>query len=144
MPSAAHAVPAVVVRQEKDDVRPIGGLDQGVRRNGEQNGNKPRQPSEWSSHAGQTINLAKRLAKPNAKIWRVVVTTQGKGNHAVRSGRYRYIRYADGGEELYDHKTDPHEWRNLAGDQSLAKVKLRLAKRLPGVNAEPIQIKRRQ
>ena len=89
-------------------------------------------------------SLAKRLAKPNAKIWRVVVTTQGKGNHAVRSGRYRYIRYADGGEELYDHKTDPHEWRNLAGDQSLAKVKLRLAKRLPGVNAEPIQIKRRQ
>jgi arylsulfatase A-like enzyme len=89
-------------------------------------------------------SLAKRLAKLNAKTRRVVVTTQGKGNHAVRSGRYRYIRYADGGEELYDHKTDPHEWRNLAGDQSLAKVKLRLAKRLPGVNAEPIQIKRRQ
>ena len=23
--------------------------------------------------------------------------------------------YADGGEELYDHKSDPHEWTNLAG-----------------------------
>ena len=86
-------------------------------------------------------SLAKRLAEPNAKTRRVAVTTQGKGNHAVRSSRYRYIRYADGGEELYDHKSDPHEWRNLVGDPSLARVKSRLAKRLPGVNAEPIQIK---
>ena len=85
--------------------------------------------------------MAKRLAEPNAKTRRVAVTTQGKGNHAVRSSRYRYIRYADGGEELYDHKSDPHEWRNLVGDPSLARVKSRLAKRLPGVNAEPIQIK---
>lgn len=35
-------------------------------------------------------------------------------NFAVRSERYRYIRYADGFEELYDHERDPHEWENLA------------------------------
>ena len=88
-------------------------------------------------------SLAKRLAKPRAKTRRVAVTTQGKANHAVRSGRYRYIRYADGSEELYDHKTDPPEWRNLASDSSLARVKSRLAKRLPAVNVDPIQIKPR-
>jgi arylsulfatase A-like enzyme len=33
--------------------------------------------------------------------------------HAVRTGRWRFIRYPDGGEELYDHADDPHEWRNL-------------------------------
>ncbi|MBO94021.1 MAG: hypothetical protein CMI32_03870 [Opitutales bacterium] len=89
-------------------------------------------------------SLAKRLAKPNTKTRRVVVTTQGKGNHAVCSGRYRYIRYADGGEELYDHKTDPHEWSNLAGNPALVKVKSRLAKHLPVVNAKPISVKRKQ
>ena len=43
------------------------------------------------------------------------VMTMGKGNHAVRSDRWRYIRYADGSEELYDHSNDPWEWTNLAG-----------------------------
>jgi choline-sulfatase len=38
------------------------------------------------------------------------------GHFAVRSHRWRYIRYADGGEELYDHDTDPQEWTNLAPD----------------------------
>jgi len=61
----------------------------------------------------------------------------------VRSRRYRYIRYADGSEELYDHENDPHEWYNLAADPDLAKVKLRLAERLPTVNAEPIKLKPR-
>ena len=98
---------------------------------------KPPQSLEGSS-------LAKRLAKPGAKTDRVVITTQGRGNHAVRSSRYRYIRYADGSEELYDHETDPHEWHNLAGDPGLAKVKSRLAKRLPAVNAEPVVVRRRQ
>ena len=62
----------------------------------------------------------------------------------MRSSRYRYIRYADGSEELYDHETDPHEWHNLAGDPSLAKVKSRLVKRLPAVNAEPVVVRLRQ
>ncbi len=35
-------------------------------------------------------------------------------NLAIRSERYHYIRYVDGGEELYDMSIDPHQWRNLA------------------------------
>lgn len=37
------------------------------------------------------------------------------GNHSVRSPDWRYIRYADRTEELYDHRADPYEWHNLAG-----------------------------
>jgi arylsulfatase A-like enzyme len=35
-------------------------------------------------------------------------------NYALSTERWRYIHYRDGGEELYDIETDPHEWTNLA------------------------------
>jgi arylsulfatase A-like enzyme len=35
-------------------------------------------------------------------------------NYAVSTERWRYLHYFDGGEELYDIETDPHEWTNLA------------------------------
>ena len=54
----------------------------------------------------------------------------------LRSERYRYIRYADGSEELYDHTADPNEWNNLASEASLSNVKAELAKWFPAVNAE--------
>jgi len=34
-------------------------------------------------------------------------------NHSVVGDRYRYTRYAEGSEELYDRSTDPHEFDNL-------------------------------
>lgn len=43
-----------------------------------------------------------------------VLTTWLQGNHSLRHGHLRYTRYADGGEELYDHVADPYEWNNLA------------------------------
>ncbi|MBY5959395.1 sulfatase [Membranicola marinus] len=44
------------------------------------------------------------------------ITTYGRGNHSVVFGNYRYIRYDDGSEELYDRQEDPNEWNNLAID----------------------------
>ena len=55
------------------------------------------------------------LLKDPQQRWHPALMTMGKGNHAVRSDRWRYIRYADGSEELYDHSNDPWEWTNLAG-----------------------------
>jgi arylsulfatase A-like enzyme len=82
------------------------------------------------------ISLLPLLKDSQAEWDRPAVTTHGRGNHAVRSERYRYIRYANGDEELYDHDADPMEWTNLASEASLASVKRKLAKWLPESEAE--------
>jgi hypothetical protein len=46
------------------------------------------------------------------------------------------VHYADGGEELYDHRTDPQEWTNLASRSEYEFVKRDLARWLPKVNAD--------
>ncbi|RIK83321.1 MAG: iduronate-2-sulfatase [Planctomycetota bacterium] len=76
------------------------------------------------------------LADPIAKWDRPALTTFHKDNHSVRSERWRYIRYANGDEELYDHAADPHEWTNVASDPKHAAIKAELAKAFPAVNAE--------
>jgi arylsulfatase A-like enzyme len=43
-----------------------------------------------------------------------VLSVFGPDNFALRSERWRYIRYADGSEELYDHQVDFDEMTNLA------------------------------
>jgi len=76
-------------------------------------------------------SLVPLLKNPRAPWPFPAVMTMGRGNHAVRSPRWRYIRYRDGSEELYDHKYDPWEWSNLAGEPRYADVKARLARWLP-------------
>jgi len=56
-------------------------------------------------------------------------------NHAIRSERYHYIRYSDGGEELYDMSNDPNQWHNLADNPEYAEARKRLEGWLPKVNA---------
>jgi arylsulfatase A-like enzyme len=68
--------------------------------------------------------------------WRETVsTTYARGNHALRSVRYRYIRFEDGSEELYDHASDPHEWTNLAAREDMRAVIDRLKSHLPTSDA---------
>jgi len=62
-------------------------------------------------------------------------TTMGKDRHAVRNERYRYIRYQDGAEELYDHQVDSLEWNNLAGNLKYDKIKKELSRFMPATNA---------
>ena len=81
------------------------------------------------------VSLRPLLEDPKREWARPAVMTFGRGNHAVRSERYRYIRYADGSEELYDHARDPGEWTNLAADPAYAAVIERHARRLPAGNA---------
>ncbi len=80
-------------------------------------------------------SIAPLVADPAAARAEPALTTHGRGHHAVRTDRWRYIRYADGGEELYDHEADPREWTNLAGDPATAEVRRELAAWLPKSDA---------
>ena len=73
------------------------------------------------------VSLAPLLRDPKAEWRKPAVIEFKRGNAAVRSERYRYIRYRDGGEELYDHRTDPHEWFNLAASKAHQAIKRELA-----------------
>ncbi len=68
-------------------------------------------------------SLVPLLKDPEMSWERPAIITMGEGNHAVRSQRWRYIRYKDGIEELYDHDSVPWEWTNLAGDEAYEEVK---------------------
>jgi arylsulfatase A-like enzyme len=81
-------------------------------------------------------SLAPLLRDPSLPWDYPALTTYHRNNHSVRTERWRYIRYADGGEELYDHDADPLEWTNLSGKTGMTPVKLELARHLPKVNAE--------
>ncbi|MBJ05648.1 MAG: hypothetical protein CMO40_00800 [Verrucomicrobiaceae bacterium] len=83
------------------------------------------------------VSLRPLLSNPEAAWQRPALTTHGKNNHAVRTERYRYIRYHEGSEELYDLQEDPNEWTNLAGRKELVPLKEQLAKWLPETNADP-------
>jgi arylsulfatase A-like enzyme len=61
-------------------------------------------------------SLVPLLRDSGIETGRKITTQFDQGNVSIRSGRWRYIRYADGSEELYDHENDPNEWDNLAGN----------------------------
>ena len=56
----------------------------------------------------------------------------------MRTEDWRYIRYADGSEELYDMRNDPNEWHNLVDRVDLDGVKAELARWIPAYNAPPV------
>jgi arylsulfatase A-like enzyme len=74
------------------------------------------------------------LLEPKSTWDKPAITTFHRNNHGLRTERWRYIRYADGGEELYDHDADPNEWTNLAADPRHADTKSRLMQMLPKTN----------
>jgi arylsulfatase A-like enzyme len=75
------------------------------------------------------------LVDPKTPWTGAAITTRGFNNHAVRTAQWRYIRYANGDEELYDEVNDPYEWTNLAAKPEYADRKVELAKLLPTRNA---------
>ena len=77
------------------------------------------------------------LRDPTASWEHAAITTHGFKNHTVRTEAHRYIRYADGSEELYDHTNDPYEWSNLALLPESLRVIKKLRRLLPDHNAEP-------
>ena len=68
--------------------------------------------AESPSHV-EGVSLMPLLAEGDPE-WSHPAVTTFSDHHALRTERWRYIRYEDGSEELYDHESDPHEWDNLA------------------------------
>lgn len=66
------------------------------------------------------------------------ITTHNWQNHTVRDEKWRYIRYADGSEELYDMVHDPEELVNLSDIETYQSTKDSLAKWLPKRNHLPL------
>ena len=57
---------------------------------------------------------------------------------AVRSQTWRYIRYHDGSEELYNLEMDPSEHENLAGKEEYKEVIEQHARWIPDTFAMPV------
>ncbi|MAI34345.1 MAG: hypothetical protein CBE00_09385, partial [Planctomycetaceae bacterium TMED240] len=87
-------------------------------------------------------SLKPLLETPKSKWNRPVLCTFGPNNHSLRGNRYRYSRYADGSEELYDHQNDANEWNNLIADEATAVESRQIADQmkrwLPSNNATPV------
>ena len=81
------------------------------------------------------LSLTPQLNDPTAVRERPAITSSYFGNHSIRSRDWRLIVYEDGAEELYDHRSDPDEFRNLAGDPAYQATRDALAQWLPQIAA---------
>lgn len=77
------------------------------------------------------LSIAKLLKNPKATWDTPALITFKEGNHAVKTEKYRYIKYAKGGEELYDVVNDPYEWKNIISSKDHQKVVNELKQYLP-------------
>jgi arylsulfatase A-like enzyme len=83
------------------------------------------------------LSLVPQLKDARAKRERPAITSHNRGNHGIRSERWRYIRYADGSEELYDTQNDPNEWTNIIGRPEHAAVIAEHKRWLPKIDLNP-------
>ncbi|BDS07547.1 hypothetical protein NT6N_25870 [Oceaniferula spumae] len=69
----------------------------------------------------------KPLLENPSQAWNYpAFTFKNTGHRSVQFGPYRYIQYEDGSMELYDHRSDPNEWKNLAKSPEKQQVVKRL------------------
>jgi arylsulfatase A-like enzyme len=76
-------------------------------------------------------SLRPQLIDPDSPRKRPAYTINNGRHQSVRSKRWRYIRYSDGTEELYDHQNDPTEYHNLADHPEYEEVRRELAAAFP-------------
>ena len=62
------------------------------------------------------VSIKALINAPSSEWSHPAITTFKESNHSVRTEKYRYISYADGSIEFYDHTKDPNEWVNLSSD----------------------------
>ncbi len=76
-------------------------------------------------------SLIPLLRDPNTPWDFPAITTYDFDEFSVRTEDFRYIKYIDGGEELYDHRTDPEEWINVADNEAYAQEKASMRAHIP-------------
>lgn len=76
-------------------------------------------------------SLLPLIKDPQIKWDHPVLISHGPGNFAVCADDWRYIRYYDGGEELYNTKEDPNEYFNLAGKSEFQGILQKLYSYIP-------------
>lgn len=76
-------------------------------------------------------SLRPLISQPSRSWDYPVLTSLEKNNHAIRTAKWRYIRYASGEQELYDERMDSGEYVNLAGNPAYASVMSELAAHMP-------------
>ncbi|NND07615.1 MAG: sulfatase [Saprospiraceae bacterium] len=81
------------------------------------------------------ISLVPKMLMEGSSEDAYAITTFGMNNHTIKSDRFRYIQYEDGGAEFYDHENDPHEWTNEASNSSYVHEIKKLKSFLPKINA---------
>ncbi|QDU76569.1 Choline-sulfatase [Bremerella volcania] len=91
-----------------------------------------KQPGGLEGHS-----LTPQLKDATTKREFPAITTHNHDNHGIRTENWRFIQYADGSQELYDMRSDPNEWTNLAGDKKYAAVIEDLSKFLPATSKMP-------
>jgi len=84
-------------------------------------------------------SLTPLLGNPDKNWDHPAITSVFTGDLAVSWENWRYIRYGDGGEELYNLESDPHEWKNLAEDIGFSDIKKRMRAMLPKNPAARVQ-----
>jgi len=80
-----------------------------------------------NKHALWHVKVIKDL--PDEYIW--------QQTYSYRTQDWRYIRYKDGQEELYDHSVDPYEWNNLALNEKHLKIKTDLFNQMAEIINKP-------
>lgn len=85
------------------------------------------------------FSLLPQLRDPKAPRKRPVITSSFRGNHSIRTRDWRFIHYADGAEELYDHRIDPDEFTNLANNPAHSETKDSLSQWLPKRTAPEVK-----
>lgn len=84
-------------------------------------------------------SLVPQLIEPKTERTVPAISSLTPNFHSIRDRRFRYTSYGNGEEELYDHKTDPEEWTNIAVDTNFLEIKTRLKSYLPKNAQQPIK-----
>ena len=77
-------------------------------------------------------SLVPLLKNPDIPWNYPAITTYDYSEFSIRNQDWRYTRYIDNSEELYDHRSDPEEWLNLASKPEFKNIKDHLSKYIPG------------